>query len=184
MTFDLEEWWHANYGSYNYMDYRFKGRERIPVILPKILDALSFYSVKAEFFVLGETAKENSALLREISEEGHIISSHSMTHRLMHKLDNKSIRNEIETSKKMLEDLTGSSVTGFRAPCFSVSSKIRQYFFDCLIESGYEYDSSILSFRHRPLPDFPFMISGIAEYPVYSYSLGFWADLYPVEFSE
>jgi polysaccharide deacetylase family protein (PEP-CTERM system associated) len=46
------------------------------------------------------------------------------------------------TSKKIIEDITGKEIWGYRASGFSVT-KDTPWFFDKLAEAGYRYDSSV-----------------------------------------
>ena len=45
-------------------------------------------------------------------------------------------------SKKIIEDIIGTPIHGYRAPGFSVT-KDTPWFFEKLIEAGYTYDSSV-----------------------------------------
>lgn len=51
-----------------------------PFWMPKILNILDEYSIKANFFVLGKWAKVYSNLLKETFNRGHIIGNHSYSH--------------------------------------------------------------------------------------------------------
>jgi polysaccharide deacetylase family protein (PEP-CTERM system associated) len=62
-------------------------------------------------------------------------------------------RMSVRRSRALLEDITGSPVLGFRAPCFSIIPGY-EWTFDILIEEGYLYDSSLLPVR-RPGFSYP-----------------------------
>lgn len=51
-----------------------------PIDTPEILDILKTKNVRATFFVLGQAAKENPALLKRLIKEGHEIGNHSYSH--------------------------------------------------------------------------------------------------------
>ena len=51
-----------------------------PVTTNKVLDALAAECVKANFFIVGEHAKERPDLVRRAYQEGHAIGTHSQTH--------------------------------------------------------------------------------------------------------
>ena len=59
---------------------------------------------------------------------------------------------DLKRSKKLLEDITGAPVSGYRAPSFSVSPTVLKIIADC----GFNYDSSYNSFglnaRYGQLP--------------------------------
>ena len=59
-------------------------------------------------------------------------------------------------SKKLLEDIGGVEVKGYRAPSFSIG-KGNLWAFDCLAEAGYRYSSSVYPIRHDHygMPDSP-----------------------------
>jgi peptidoglycan/xylan/chitin deacetylase (PgdA/CDA1 family) len=69
-----------------------------PVYTPRVLEILARENVAATFFVVGERARANPDLLREIDRQGHLIGNHSFSHawninfglhaRLAHEIDN------------------------------------------------------------------------------------------------
>ena len=58
-------------------------------------------------------------------------------------LAHDALKTELNDSKKILEDITGGPVKGFRAPSFAISN----YVLGQIAESGYLYDSSLNSFK-------------------------------------
>lgn len=106
------------------------------------LQTLADRDVKATFFVLGEVAKKFPLLIKKIAEQGHEIGSHGFSHKQIFKLNEQQLRKEIADSKKMLEDITSTAVTGYRAPAFSITPKTK-WALEVLAEEGFEYDSSI-----------------------------------------
>jgi polysaccharide deacetylase family protein (PEP-CTERM system associated) len=99
-------------------------------------------SLRATFFVLGWIAKRLPHLVRKIATRGHEVASHGTSHRMCNQLSEADLRNELAGSKHLLEDITGTEVSGFRAPNFSVSDRV----ISILQESGYRYDSSYNNF--------------------------------------
>src|SRR5208283_3085121 len=51
-----------------------------PVWTPRLLDILAAHSVRATFFMLGRFVQSEPALVRRVSEEGHLIGNHSWNH--------------------------------------------------------------------------------------------------------
>ena len=51
-----------------------------PEFTPRVLEILTREQVTATFFVVGERARLNQALLREIDRQGHLIGNHSFSH--------------------------------------------------------------------------------------------------------
>lgn len=98
--------------------------------------------VRATFFVLGWIAERLPNLIKEISARGHEVASHGYDHRLSNQLAPDALKSELSRSKKILEDIIGAPVYGFRAPSFSINEKT---LID-IRDSGYLYDSSYNSF--------------------------------------
>ena len=108
--------------------------------LPKLLELFAELHIKATLFVIGETAAANKAFWQQAVQAGHELASHSHTHVLsFHLLTRQQKQDEIERSKKTIEDLTGAAVEGFRAPGYNIDAEL----LDVLVESGYKYDSSL-----------------------------------------
>jgi len=98
---------------------------------------------KATFFILGWLAERLPHLVREIQARGHEVASHGYDHVLCREQSAEDLKNDLLKSKKLLEDITGAPIYGYRAPGFSVNRNILS-----LIEGeGYLYDSSFNSFR-------------------------------------
>jgi len=92
----------------------------------------------ATFFILGWLAERLPHLVREIRERGHEVASHGQNHILCKEQTSHALYQDLEYSKKLLEDVLGAEVSGYRAPSFSINNQILQ-----LIEkAGYGYDSS------------------------------------------
>jgi polysaccharide deacetylase family protein (PEP-CTERM system associated) len=98
--------------------------------------------VRATFFVLGWIAERLPHLIREIHARGHEIASHGYNHNLCNRQPHADLKRELAASKKLLEDITGAPVTGFRAPNFSIDDEVLNIVQEC----GYQYDSSYNSF--------------------------------------
>jgi polysaccharide deacetylase family protein (PEP-CTERM system associated) len=98
--------------------------------------------LRATFFVLGWIAERLPNLVREIKARGHEIGSHGYGHELCTKCSPNDLRKDLLGSKRLLEDIIGESVFGYRAASFSVSNEILKMIEDC----GYLYDSSYNSF--------------------------------------
>jgi polysaccharide deacetylase family protein (PEP-CTERM system associated) len=74
--------------------------------------------------------------------EGHEVASHGYGHINIYEQTPAEFREDIRRSKKMLEDLIGKEIVGYRAPCFSLG-KAGDWPFEILVEEGFRYDSSI-----------------------------------------
>lgn len=102
-----------------------------------LLDTFPF-KPKATFFILGWIAERLPTLVRQIRDRGHEVASHGSDHHLCTALDKNKLAQDLKTSKRRLEDITGRPVYGYRAPSFAVNDLI----LDMIKQAGYLYDSS------------------------------------------
>jgi polysaccharide deacetylase family protein (PEP-CTERM system associated) len=147
LTFDVEEWYDTSFLTEYMSPELFKvGRLHRNIRFP--LEILQQYSVPATFFVLGRIVKEYPGIIRDIQEANrlHEIASHSFHHEILFDQTRERIRSNVIDSKKILEDISGSLVSGFRAPYFSIND----YAVDAIAEAGYDYDSSLHDFKLNP----------------------------------
>lgn len=112
----------------------------------KVLQAFEACGVRATFFILGLAAEKTPDLVREIQAAGHEIQSHGYGHRLVHTLTPEQFRQDLDRSKKLLEDIAGTPVVGYRAPAFTIDLR-NLWALDVLVECGYQYDSSVFPLR-------------------------------------
>ncbi|MDX1394149.1 MAG: DUF3473 domain-containing protein [Gemmatimonadota bacterium] len=113
-----------------------------------LLDMMAAHSATGTFFILGWVADRHPDIPRLIAEAGHEIASHGWWHRRLPTLTPEEFRREVRDSRRILEDLTGKQVLGFRAPSFSLLAG-QEWAYDVLIEEEYLYDSSVFPIR-RP----------------------------------
>ncbi len=126
---------------------------RVEANTDRLLDLLASHSATATCFTLGWVAERLPALVRRIAAAGHELASHTWWHRKVSTSRPEEFREEIRRSKRLLEDLTGTPVVGFRAPSFSIVPGT-EWAFDVLLEEGYRYDSSLFPIR-RPGYGYP-----------------------------
>ena len=94
----------------------------------------------ATAFVLGSFAKKYPNVVKKISNSGVEIASHSLYHKLVYKENFDEWKKEIVESKKILENLIGKEVIGYRSPSWTLPFEKKYY--QALVESGYKYSSS------------------------------------------
>jgi len=99
--------------------------------------------IHATFFILGWIAKRLPRLVREIQSRGHEIASHGFKHNLCSECSLDDLKEDLQNSKKLLEDIAGNPICGYRAPSFSIHEEMVGIIRDC----GYSYDSSYNSYR-------------------------------------
>ena len=98
--------------------------------------------VHATFFVLGWLAERLPHLVYEVRARGHEVASHGYGHELCSQCPAGSLKEDLVKSRKLLEDIIGDRVYGYRAPSFSVSDAVLRV----IAGAGYRYDSSYNSF--------------------------------------
>jgi polysaccharide deacetylase family protein (PEP-CTERM system associated) len=113
-----------------------------------LLDLLDAHGAQSTCFFLGWVGKKFPHLVREADRRGHEVASHGYAHRLIYEMGETEFFEDAVASKKILEDAIGKSVSGYRASAFSVTEKT-PWFFDRLIEAGYQYDTSVFPARRE-----------------------------------
>ncbi|HRF11515.1 MAG: polysaccharide deacetylase family protein, PEP-CTERM locus subfamily [Candidatus Accumulibacter phosphatis] len=144
---------------------------RVERNVDRILLMLEANQTKATFFTLGWIAERYPRLVRRIVDDGHELASHGYGHQRVSDLTEATFSADIELAKKLLEDISGQEVRGYRAPSFSIGEG-NLWAFDCLERAGYRYSSSIYPIHHDHygMPDAPRFAhrvrAGLLELPV------------------
>tara|TARA_R110002073_G_scaffold329905_1_gene513057 strand:- start:8858 stop:9721 length:864 start_codon:yes stop_codon:yes gene_type:complete len=112
-----------------------------------ILKMFDDHKVKATFFTLGWIAERFPHVVRLIVENGHELASHGMQHLRVTDQSRPEFTEDVTFSKKILEDIGGVGVKGYRAPSFSIGEK-NLWALDVLAEAGFKYSSSIYPIQH------------------------------------
>ena len=113
-----------------------------------LLELLAEGGSTATCFVVGYFGKRFPHLIREAVAAGHEIASHGYFHRLIYEMSPAEFYEDALATRKLLEDVSGRPVRGFRAPAFSVTERT-PWFFGKLVEAGYRYDSSVFPAPHQ-----------------------------------
>jgi polysaccharide deacetylase family protein (PEP-CTERM system associated) len=135
------------------------GRDRSGVLTPPlpgtidrqtdiILDMLNQAGKKATFFILGMLAGHRPDLVKKIAAEGHEIGLHGHMHVNMRLMNRQQAFEDISHVQKMVTDIIGGPVYGFRAPYFSID-ETNYFVLEILTELGLIYDSSIFPVKLR-----------------------------------
>ncbi len=176
MTVDVEDYFHVSGFADVIRPEDWPNLEsRVEANTHKLLDIFAAHKVSATFFILGWVAGRNPTLVQAIHRAGHEVACHGYTHTLVYQLTPEEFRKDVRRAKKLLEDVTGSPVDGYRAPSFSIVES-SLWALDILAEEGFQYDSSIFPIRHDRygIPDahrFPHQWkatngNGLAEFPI------------------
>lgn len=142
LTFDIEEWFHILDNDSTKTEKEWSNFEsRIHKNVDVILESLARNDSRATFFCLGWIAEKYPEVIRLIAEK-YEIGSHTSLHQLVYEQNRKAFKNDVESSIKRLEDITGKKVKYFRAPGFSIR-EAESWAFEILSELGVEVDSSV-----------------------------------------
>lgn len=87
-----------------------------PTYTPQVLDILKKEHVPAAFFLVGINAENNIPLVKRIYNEGHEIGDHTFTHPNIAKVSTRRAVLEMESTRLLIECITGHSTVLFRAP--------------------------------------------------------------------
>jgi len=143
LTVDVEDWFHILEVDGGLARESWPSLEsRVTANTETLLALFAQAGARATFFVVGWIAERHPALVRSIAEAGHEIASHSYWHEVICAHTHDSLAADLADSKKLLEDLSGRPVRGFRAPGGSITPATA-WAFEVLVERGYEYDSSL-----------------------------------------
>lgn len=112
-----------------------------------VLDLLASHGVKGTFFTLAWVAKRYPGVIRRIVDEGHELASHGMAHVRASDQDFTTFSADVSDAKKLLEDMGGTAVRGYRAASFSIGER-NLWALEALEKAGYAYSSSIYPIRH------------------------------------
>lgn len=118
-----------------------------------LLEMLARRQAFGTFFTLGWVADKHPQVVQRIAAAGHEVASHGFWHRRVTTLSPAAFREDLRSSKAVLESVSGQPVLGFRAPSFSIVPG-GEWAFDVLLEEGYRYDSSLFPIR-RPGYGYP-----------------------------
>jgi polysaccharide deacetylase family protein (PEP-CTERM system associated) len=121
-----------------------------------ILGLLDEADARATFFTLGWIAERYPQVVRRIVDNGHELASHGYGHQRASDLTPEQFREDITRAKRILEDLGGVAVRGYRAPSFSINRN-NWWAVEELQNAGYVYSSSIYPVKHDHygMPDAP-----------------------------
>ena len=139
MSIDVEDWFQVENLRRAIPRESWESRTlRVERNMDRMLELMAETGVSCTCFVLGWIAERRPSLVARIADEGHEIASHGYGHDLIGTLSPDAFRADVERSKKILEDVSGVEVTGYRAPSFSITD----WSIPILQEVGYTYDSS------------------------------------------
>lgn len=140
ISVDVEDWYQSTFDANAPLSDRFERST------DKVLEAFADHGVRGTFFVLGLAAEKAPHVIKRIAEAGHEVQSHGYGHRLNYDLSEEDLRQDVTRAKKLIEDLVGTEVYAYRAPCFTIDER-NLWSLDVLAETGHRYDSSIFPLK-------------------------------------
>ncbi len=165
MTVDVEDYFQVSaFESYISKNQWDKLPQRVEQNTNRVLDIFAKHEVKATFFTLGWVAERYPDLVKRIVKEGHELACHGYEHIRVTQQTPEQFRADISKTKKILENLGGCEVKGYRAASYSIN-KTNLWALDILQEEGFKYSSSIYPVKHDlyGIPDAPrFMYESIS----------------------
>lgn len=81
-----------------------------------LLDGLKERGVKATFFLIGNCAKESPEIVKRMQNEGHLIGNHTYNHVDIARLSDEEAIKEIETTSRLIKEITGNTTDFVRPP--------------------------------------------------------------------
>lgn len=160
LTFDIEEWYHANYEGYEPKASWLRETTHLEALTDVLLAYCDRVGAKTTFFVVGEVAKKYPHMVRRIASGGHELASHSFHHELVHSMGPQKFFEDLKKTKQLIEDISNQPVVGFRAPSWSVTKSSLKWYYSALKKAGYSYSSSIF-----PIQTFLYGIPGAKTTP-------------------
>lgn len=172
LTIDVEDYFQVSAMAPYIARSEWDSREcRVERNVDQLLELLAKHRTQATFFTLGWVAERYPDLVRRIVAGGHELASHGHGHERASDLSPAAFLDDISRAKRILEDVSGVAVQGYRAPSFSIGEG-NLWAFDCLAEAGYRYSSSIypIAHDHYGMPNAPRFAHevrpGLTEIPV------------------
>ena len=180
MAIDVEDYFQVSAFAPHISRESWPQREcRVEANIDRVLGILDDGKAKGTFFTLGWIAERYPEMVRRIVAGGHELASHGYGHLRASDQSRAQFMDDIASSKKILEDIGGQQVIGYRAPSFSIGPG-NLWALDVLQEAGYRYSSSIypIAHDHYGMPDAPRFAfhpngeQGLLEVPITTVRIG------------
>ncbi len=174
MTVDVEDYFQVEALSPHIPREQWDSREcRVEANVERILQLFADADTKATFFTLGWVAERYPQMVRRIIDNGHELASHGLAHYRADHQSRPQFLADVTRAKKILEDIGGVAVNGYRATSFSITRR-NLWALNALDEAGYKYSSSTHPIKHDlyGIPEqprfafYPFPDSSFVEIPV------------------
>lgn len=152
VSVDLDMWWHCRWATGSaksiwsdtgelFREYYHSDKPGAELVayVEKTLALLERNGIKATFFILGEMAALFPEQIKKIAGHGHEIACHGWYHVDAGIIGEQEFLKRVSDARKLLCDLSGQPVYGYRAPNLMTAPWMLQ----ALRSIGFRYDSSI-----------------------------------------
>jgi len=148
-SFDVETFTNARVNEH-------KVKEEYEVFMPRLLEVLDSYNIKAQFFVCGKAMELYSESIYPIVQKNHNLGGHGYMHEKMTSLSEYTQKEIINKVKAIAKNFFDVDIISWRSPY--LASNFGTY--KALSESGLKLSSSTLEVS------WPVCIKGIIEVPL------------------
>ncbi len=115
------------------------------VLTPRVLDALAAHGARATFFVLGERARHQPALLRRIAAEGHELANHTWRDEPAFRLTPAALEASLRATGRVLEPVAPVTLArpGSGWVTSDVMAVVARAGLRCALGSVYPHDAQV-----------------------------------------
>lgn len=92
----------------------------------KIIELLKEYDINATFFILGNKVEIYKDILKKSIEYGNELGNHSYNHKWLIKLDDESIKEQVNKTQEVIKNTLGYTPTLFRPTYGSLNEKVKK----------------------------------------------------------
>jgi peptidoglycan/xylan/chitin deacetylase (PgdA/CDA1 family) len=110
------------------------------VAIPRIVELLHRYDVKATFFTPGHTIESAPRSVESYVKAGHELAHHGWTHRPPATVERAEEEEEIVRGNEAIRKASGRAARGYRSPSWDLSP----HTIELLLKHGFQYDSSLM----------------------------------------
>ena len=172
LTFDIEPWFLSYDPQYVPLGQWSSLPARIEEIIPALLQFLDQQQTKGTFYIMGWVAERFPEAVHAIAKAGHEIGYHSYYHTPPENQSQKAFEEDLENGLHLLASITGTAVTHYRAPRFSLGFHTG-WVIPILLKHGITTSSSVMGGRRqadRQIPHTPFIFDyqghQLVEFPL------------------
>ena len=161
LTVDVEDYFHVSAFEKAIEKTDWKNLElRVEKNTYRLLELFEQKQAKCTFFTLGWVAERCPNMIKAIVDQGHELASHGFDHQRATEMTPEQFIADVSQSKKVLEDVSGQEIIGYRAPSFSFNDS-NTWVYQALVELGFEYSSSTYPIEHD--------LYGVPNWPRFKY---------------